>query len=169
MKRIFRARAQRHTSWLVTLAAGVLVMTVAIDLALIFSQSGLHGLQLRIWPAAYLIYLELAIVTAIALLFSSFSSPAFSALLTILVFLIGRWGPDLNQLTQAAGSAVGRGIGRLIYHVLPNLASFNTINEAARGDLVSLSWIGWSTLYAVCYVSAVIAASVLIFERRNFK
>ncbi len=159
----------KYLGLLLTLAAGCLFMTIAIDLALLYAQGGFDARQLRIWPAAYLIYLELAIVTSIALMFSSFSSPALSALLTLLVYLIGRWGPDLDQLTRTAGSTAGREIGRLVYHLLPNLANFNTINETARGEAVPLITIGWNSLYAACYVTAVIAASVLIFERRNFK
>jgi len=159
----------KYLGLLLTLAAGWLIMTLAVDLALLYAQSGPDLLQLRIWPAAYLICLELAIVAAVALFFSSFSSPAVSALMTLLVYLIGRWGPDLERLTRTAGSNVTRAIGRLIYHLLPNLAYFNAVNQAARGEIVPLADLGWNSLYAICYVAAVLTASILIFERRNFQ
>src|SRR5262249_54095062 len=70
----------------------------AIAVALIYAQGGVAAVQLRLWPAAWLIFLELAIITAVTLLFSCFSSPALSALFALLIFLIGRWSPDLKLL-----------------------------------------------------------------------
>src|SRR5262245_63514232 len=46
----------------------------AIAGALIYAQGGVAAAQLRLWPAAWLIFLELAIITAVTLLFSCFSS-----------------------------------------------------------------------------------------------
>jgi len=41
---------------------------------------------------------ELMILTGVALLFSCFSSPALSALLTFFVFIIGHFSADLKSL-----------------------------------------------------------------------
>src|SRR2546421_6604052 len=59
-----------------TLAVNVLVMGVGVSLALMYVKRGYGPLALRIWPAVALIYVELMIIVAVALLFSSFSSPA---------------------------------------------------------------------------------------------
>ena len=59
-----------------TLLVNVLVMGLGVSLALIYVSRGWDPLVVVIWPAVLLIYLELMILTAIALLFSSFSSPA---------------------------------------------------------------------------------------------
>ena len=149
-----------------TLAVQCAVMAAAITLALLYAGDVSPG---RLWPAAFLIFLELAIITGVALLFSTFSSPALSALFTLLIFLIGRWSPDLKLLADTSDSAITRATSRSLYHLLPNLANFNFINETAHGHTVPARLIAGNTVYAFCYIAALIAASVLIFERRNFK
>ncbi len=152
-----------------TLLVNCAVMALAITLALVYVNGGFGAAQWRLWPAAYLIFLELAIITAVALLFSCFSSPALSALFTLLIFLIGRWSPDLKLFAETSTSAATRLVSRALYHLLPNLANFNYISETAHGRTVAWPLIAGNTVYAVCYIAALLAAAVLIFERRNFK
>jgi ABC-type transport system involved in multi-copper enzyme maturation permease subunit len=152
-----------------TLAVNSVVMTAAITLALIYASGGFAASHLRLWPAAWLIFLELAILTAVALLFSSFSSPALSALFTLLVFFIGRWSPDLKLFAETSASFSTRAVCRALYHLLPNLANFNYINETAHGVPLPARLVAGNTAYAAGYIAALVAASVLIFERRNFR
>src|SRR5262249_45195704 len=152
-----------------TLLVNSVVMAAAITIALSYASRGFDASQLRLWPAAYLIFLELAIVTAVALLFSCFSSPALSALFTLLIFLIGRWSPDLTLFAETSSSPVTRWVCRALYHLLPNLANFNFINDTAHGQMVPIKLVAGNTIYAMSYIAALVVASVLIFERRNFK
>ncbi|HKQ72110.1 MAG TPA: ABC transporter permease [Blastocatellia bacterium] len=159
-----------------TLLVNSAVMAAAITLALIYTQSGGGATQSgggaqthNLWPAVWLIFLELAIITAVALLFSCFSSPALSALFALLIFLIGRWSPDLKLFAETSGSAVTRAVSRALYHLLPNLSNFNYINETAHGEIAPWQMVAGNTVYAFFYVAAALAAAVLIFDRRNFK
>ncbi|MFN0107813.1 MAG: ABC transporter permease [Blastocatellia bacterium] len=152
-----------------TLLVNTAAMAAAVMLALIFAKGGFDSAQWALWPAAYLIFLELAVMTAVALLFSCFSSPALSALFTLLIFLIGRWSPDLKLFAETAESALTRGVCRALYHLLPNLANFNFINEAAYGESVPAQLLAGNTVYAVCYVAVLLAMAMLIFDRRSFK
>ncbi|MGE0131268.1 MAG: ABC transporter permease [Blastocatellales bacterium] len=152
-----------------TLFVNSAVMASAITLALVYAQGGATAQLRNIWPAVWLIFLELAIVTAIALLFSSFSSPALSALFTLLIFLIGRWSPDLKLFAETSNSAAARAVSRALYHLLPNLANFNYINETAHGQAAPWPMVAGNTVYAVFYIATTLAAAVLIFNRRNFK
>lgn len=152
-----------------TLLVNTAAMALTVSLALMFVNGGFDSSQLNLWPTAYLIFLELALMTAVAMLFSCFSSPALSALFTLLIFLIGRWSPDLKLFAETANSALTRVISRALYHLLPNLANFNFINEAAYGQSVPARLLMGNSIYAVFYISALLALAVLIFERRNFK
>jgi ABC-type transport system involved in multi-copper enzyme maturation permease subunit len=152
-----------------TLAVNTAAMVATVALALVYVKGGFDAMQLKLWPAAYLIFLELAVITALALLFSCFSSPAMSALFTLLIFLIGRWSPDLKLFAETANGAATRALCRALYHLLPNLANFNFINEAAYGQAVPARWLIGNTIYAVGYVAALLVAAAIIFERRNFK
>jgi ABC-type transport system involved in multi-copper enzyme maturation permease subunit len=152
-----------------TLFVNSAATATAISIALIFAQGGANANQLRLWPAVWLIFLELAIITAVALLFSCFSSPALSAMFALLIFLIGRWSPDLKLLAETSSSVVARAISRTLYHLLPNLANFNYVNETARGETAPWRMVEGNTAYAVFYIAAMLAAAVLVFNRRNFK
>src|SRR5256886_15190618 len=63
-----------------TLAVNVSVMGAGVSLALLYVRGGWGPLVANVWPAVALVYVELLILVAVALLFSSFSSPAPSGL-----------------------------------------------------------------------------------------
>jgi ABC-type transport system involved in multi-copper enzyme maturation permease subunit len=152
-----------------TLLVNVVVMGLGVSLALIYVSRGWDPLVLVIWPAVLLIYLELMILTAMALLFSSFSSPALSALLTFFVFIIGHFSADLKSLATSTGSVAARWLFGSLYYLLPNLSNYSFITPAAHGHSPAAGFVFVTTLYAVCYVTVVLAAATLIFSRRNFK
>src|SRR3712207_1055900 len=106
-----------------TLAVNVSVMGAGVSLALLYVSGGWHPLALSIWPAVALIYVELLILVAVALLFSSFSSPALSALLTFAVFVIGHFSAGLKGLAATAGGAA-RPLFAALYYLLPNLSNY---------------------------------------------
>lgn len=152
-----------------TLLVNVLVMGVGVSLALLYVSRGWDPLIPTIWPAVLLIYMELMLLTATALLFSSFSSPALSALLTFMVFIIGHFSADLKGLADSLGSSGARWLFTGLYYLLPNLANYSFITPAAHGRAPSLEFVFGTALYAFVYITVILAAATLIFGRRNFK
>jgi ABC-type transport system involved in multi-copper enzyme maturation permease subunit len=152
-----------------TLLVNVIVMGAGVSLALIYVSRGWDPLALSIWPAILLIYVELMILTGIALLFSCFSSPALSALLTFFVFIIGHFSADLKGLANSMGSTLARWLFRSLYYLLPNLANLSFITPAAHGQMPAATLVGATIFYALIYISVILAAATLIFSRRNFK
>ncbi len=152
-----------------TLLVNVLIMGAGVSLALIYVSRGWDPLVLRIWPAVLLIYLELMILTAVALLFSAFSSPALSALLTFFVFIIGHFSADLKSLSTSMQNAGARWLFAALYYLLPNLANYSFITQAAHGHFPRTSDVMAAILFAFLFVVVILAAATLIFSRRNFK
>ncbi len=152
-----------------TLLVNVLVMGTGISLALIYVSGGMDPLVLRIWPAIFLIYVELMILTGVALLFSSFSSPALSALLTFLIFIIGHFSADLKSLATSMGSMSARWLFATLYYLLPNLANLSLITPASHGRVPDPGYVVAVVLYSFVYIVVILAAAILIFSRRNFK
>ncbi len=152
-----------------TLFLNVAVMGLGITLALLYVRGGWNPLALSIWPAVLLIYLELMIVTAVALLFSSFSTPALSALLTFFVFIIGHFSADLRTFASSMGTATARWFFGALYYVLPNLSNYSFITPAAYGQTPTASMLLGAFAYAVIYSAVLLSAATLIFNRRNFK
>ncbi|MBD0373419.1 MAG: ABC transporter permease [Pyrinomonadaceae bacterium] len=152
-----------------TLLVNIVVMGAGVSLALLYVRRGWDPLITSIWPAILLIYVELMILTAVALLFSSFSSPALSALLTFFVFIIGHFSADLKMLANSMSSSAARVLFAAIYYLLPNFANYSYITEAGHGITPTASAIVSALLYAALYIAALLAAATLIFTRRNFK
>jgi Cu-processing system permease protein len=150
-----------------TLGVNVAVMGIGVSLALIYV--GNSSLAASIWSSVILVFFELTILTAVATLFSSFSSPALSALLTFFVFLIGHFSSSLRDLAQGLTSQFAKYFFDAIYYLLPNLSHFTFVTNAAHGDVPPLSMLGGSILYALVFDTILIAAATMIFGRRNFK
>ncbi|MGB9178850.1 MAG: ABC transporter permease [Pyrinomonadaceae bacterium] len=152
-----------------TLLVNVLVMGAGVSLALIYVNGGWNPLALSIWPAVMLIYLELMILTAVALLFSSFSTPALSALLTFFVFIIGHFSADLKIFAASLGTTSARLFFAALYYLLPNLTNYSFITPASHGQMPQASTFVAAAAYAVIYIIILLSAATLIFNRRNFK
>jgi ABC-type transport system involved in multi-copper enzyme maturation permease subunit len=152
-----------------TLLVNVLVMGAGVATALIYVSRGWDPLVLRIWPAILLIYLELMILTGIALLFSCFSSPALSALLTFFVFIIGHFSADLKDLANSMGGSTARWLFATLYYLLPNLANLSFITPAAHGQLPPARHVAVVVLYSLVYIVVILSTATMIFSRRNFK
>jgi ABC-type transport system involved in multi-copper enzyme maturation permease subunit len=152
-----------------TLAVNVLVMGAGVSLALAYVKGGMDPLVWRIWPAVALIYMQLLVLVAVALLFSSFSSPALSALLTFAAFVIGHFSSDLRTLASAVGSTAARALFGALYYLLPNLSHYAYITDAAHGQTPTPAAFLGAALYTAAYTAALLSAAALIFSRRNFK
>ena len=55
-----------------------------------------------------------------------------------------------------------------LYYLLPNLSNFS-FAQASRGRMVPTQMILTSTVYAAVYISVLLSAAALIFQKRNFK
>lgn len=150
-----------------TLASNIAVMAAGVSLALIYA--GGTRLIAGVWATAALIFLELTIITGVAILFSSFSTPALSALLTFFVFVIGHFSSSLLDLARTMGSISAIGFFTAVYYILPNLSHFSFITETANGMQPPAAMFGGALLYAVVYNVILLTVTVLIFSRRNFK
>ena len=150
-----------------TLLFNVAVMGIGVTLALVYVGGG--ELVGAMWAAVLLIFFELTIVTAVAILLSSFSSPALSALLTFLVFLIGHFSSSLRDLAEGLGSRVAIIFFNGVYYLLPNLSHFSFITGTANGEVAPLAMIGFAAVYAIVFDMILITITIAIFSRRNFK
>jgi Cu-processing system permease protein len=152
-----------------TLLVNSAVMLVAIELALMYVNRGFTPLQWPVLIAGLFIYLELALLVAIALMFSSFSTPMLAALFTFALYVIGHFSADLKLAAGLSQSAAVRLVLNIAYYLIPNLKNFNFIAQASHGEVIEAATAVWAIIYAIVYISILLSASVLIFQRRNFK
>lgn len=116
-----------------------------------------------------LLYMELLIITAISLLFSSFSTPILSSIFTISLYLIGQVLWTFNLFKDKLVSTFERIVVYFFYYILPNLDKFNVKNDVVMKGGVDSFQVLNAGLYAVVYIAAVLILAILIFNRKEFQ
>jgi Cu-processing system permease protein len=120
--------------------------------------------------SSLLTLLEIMIVAAVATLFSSFSTPFLTAVLTLGVFLVGRSADTLAQLpARVFGEPVHRA-GELLSRVVPNLMIYVPERALLTGEAVSVSsfvYTGRAALAALGWSLALLSVASLVFRRRD--
>jgi ABC-type transport system involved in multi-copper enzyme maturation permease subunit len=135
-----------------------------------YVRYGEYQLAWSIIPAGYLIYLELLIIVAFAMVFSSFSTPALSVFFSIVLYLISTLSSDLLLFAGTTPVAMLKYVAYTVYYILPNLSNFNYITLVAQSNqAVPAKNLLAATGYAIVYTTLLLTISVTIFQRRNFK
>jgi ABC-type transport system involved in multi-copper enzyme maturation permease subunit len=151
-----------------TLVVNSFFMAVGVFAALLYVSHHLQRADGWLLVALYFIVLQFLIITALALLFSSFSSPLMAAVFAFSLFIIGSFAEDLRgfaALTEGPGRWLATGAAYLV----PNFSALNVISSVAHEQAVSAHLILYNTAYALVYTTMVLCGAVLIFERRNLK
>jgi ABC-type transport system involved in multi-copper enzyme maturation permease subunit len=160
--------AGKYLGLVMTLCVNAFFMGVGFYLALLVVERGLSRDDAGFLIAIYFIILEFLIVTAITLLFSTFSSPIFAAIFAFALFVIGTFAEDLRNFAAMA-HGITKWLATGTAYLVPNFAALNVISQVAHSQTPSGSLILMNTVYALSYTAAATAAAVLIFERRNLK
>ena len=113
-------------------------------------------------------FLELSLITAVALLFSVFTSSLLAALLTFGVYLMGNLSRDLLELGNISRNSNVQTLTQGLYLVLPDLSRLNLKNEAVYGILPPPVTLLGHGLYGLLYTVLLLAIAILIFSRREF-
>lgn len=154
---------------LLTLLVNTSFMTLGLGVALYYVGHPFVREDAWILVAVYFILLELALVTALALFFSCFSSPMLSALFTLGIYVAGVFAADIRGVGEFTKSPAVKAATSVLYYLVPNFHNFNVIEAVAHGEAVPGAMIWQNTLYAVVYVSVVLIAASAVFSRRNLK
>ncbi|HLZ00152.1 MAG TPA: ABC transporter permease subunit [Candidatus Angelobacter sp.] len=158
----------KYCGLVMTLTVNAVMMATGFYLALLITGHGWQAADARLLVAIYFIILQFFIMTAITLLFSAFTTPVFSAIFAFSLFVIGSFSEDLRNFA-ALTQGLTKWLVTATAYLVPNFSSLNVISQAAHDVPVDGRLIAFNTLYAVFYSMAAIAASIVIFERRNLK
>jgi ABC-type transport system involved in multi-copper enzyme maturation permease subunit len=112
---------------------------------------------------------EVAVVVAIATLFSAFTTPMLASFFSCGLWVTGHLTRDLRDMGSEATSALARDASIWMHRILPDLESFNLSIEAAHGLPVLASDVWLPTLYGVGYIAVLLVMATAIFERRDFR
>jgi ABC-type transport system involved in multi-copper enzyme maturation permease subunit len=169
----------KYAGLTLTLAVNVVIMAGALYAVLVYTSWGVDATVQRAWDApaldpallkaVALILVELMLITAIALFFSTFSTPMLSAAFTFGLFIVGHFSADLRNFDQVVDSSAAVRLARGLYWILPNLAQFDVKAQVVHGQPVPVGYLALTTAYAALYISMLLAIAMFVFSRRDFK
>lgn len=149
------------TIWMQTACMGVAFALVSLVV----------GAPLAWQHAAFglLVAVELALVVALATLFSTFTTPMLAAFFTTGLWVVGQLSRELRDIGAASGAPALKALTGLVYRVLPDMRSFDLAVETAHLLPLTPSDVLLPVAYGFGYTTLLLLVSAAIIERRDFK
>jgi len=151
-----------------------LVLVLFVNMAVM--SAGYYALLLargaaspRLLSAIALSFVELLVVTALAIFFSSFSTPILSGIFTLSSYVLGHLSWSLLLLKERIGTGFGGTVCEVLYRVIPNLERFNIRPEVVHGLDVGPERVVWAAVYGVAWTAVILLGAALAFSRRDFQ
>ena len=152
-----------------TLAVNTAAMAAGLFLVMLYVKHSLQREDAVVLVAVYFIWLKLALIVALALMFSCFTTPLLAILFTAGLYIVGLYVQELRNLPVDVMSPAMAAFTKWLSYLLPNFENFNVMAMAAHGRAVPGRLILQNTLYAVIYCAIVLTGAAAVFSRKNLK
>jgi ABC-type transport system involved in multi-copper enzyme maturation permease subunit len=156
---------------LLTLAVQMAVMGLVLGIVLALEGA---RFDVPLVKAVWLLFINVMLVTSIAVLFSAFSSPFLSGFFALGCFVVGRSVPDIRALGDKMSPST-KGLLNFICNLIPNLHLFYPSGAIVGAEEVSVhrqfvgaDYVLSATAYGVTYSLVVLVLAMLIFRKRDF-
>jgi ABC-type transport system involved in multi-copper enzyme maturation permease subunit len=144
----------------------MLALMSVIFLALVFFHT--FSVEWKMLLAILYIFIELILITAVAILFSSFSTPILSSLFSLCFYLIGHFSWSLETLIKKIPAGILKVLAQIVYTILPDLENFNFKAEVVHGLTIPPQVLLYSAAYGFLYTVFILSLAILVFRRRDF-
>jgi ABC-type transport system involved in multi-copper enzyme maturation permease subunit len=155
----------KYCGLVMTLFANTVVMVVGLLIVLQVMDVPITSL---VFKSLTLIFLELMVITAVAVLFSTFTSATLSAIFTLAVYVIGHLSGDLKEFARKLDE-VSQAVVNAIYYTLPNLERFNLKGHVIHHLDFGIADMALTLAYGLTYAAFLLLLASVIFQRRDFQ
>ena len=152
-----------------TLTVNTAAMGAGLFLAMLFVKHSLVRSDAVVLVAVYFILLKLALVVALAMLFSCFTSPLLAILFTGGIYVAGLFVAQLRNLQTTQMTPQMQKIFSVLSFLLPNFENYDVMGAAAHGRSIPASLVMHNTLYTALYCAIVLSVAAVIFSRKDLK
>ena len=147
-----------------------LFVNMAIMMAVFLLTLWLYHVPIErsLFQAVELIFVEILVVTAIALFFSTFSFHDIER--HLYAGPLCHWASDggFTVVVANSESEAVKAVVDLLYYLCPNLEMLNIKGQAAVGILVAPEYLMLASLYGVLYAGVLLTGACLVFQQRDF-
>ena len=114
------------------------------------------------------LFIELSLLTSVAILFGVFTSSLIAIMLTFAVYLAGHLSQDIVKLGDLSKNPELQQLTQSLYLVLPDLSRLDLKNQAVYGMVPPPETLLINALYGLFYTVLLLAIAIVIFTRRQF-
>jgi len=162
----------KFAGMVVTLFVQMAVMSLVL-FAVLWRQGA--DVDAAVLQAVVLLFFEVVVITAVAVLFSSFSTPFLSGAFTLGIFFVGRSMPELREVIGKLGSSTTKNILLGLTRIFPDLHIFYVSGSmldgrraTVHGVYVDWSYVGVAGGYGALYAAVALGLAMFLFSRRDF-
>jgi ABC-type transport system involved in multi-copper enzyme maturation permease subunit len=155
----------KYLGLVITLLANTIVMIIGLLIVLQVMDVPITAL---LFKSLAMIFIELMVITAVALLFSTFTSSTLSAIFTLAIYVIGHLSADLKIFGDKL-ETMGRAVVNALYYVMPNLERFNLKGHVTNHVDLPTTDLLLTLAYGLSYTAMLLLLSAMIFQRRDFQ
>ncbi len=155
----------KYLGLLLTLLVMLVLMSLIFFVLMLFHRYPVEG---TFFIAIFFIFVELCLITAVALLFSCFSTPILSTLFSLSFYLIGHLSWGLETLINKIPRSGIKTLFQILYVFLPDLENFNFKTEVVHHLPIPPKIFIYSFLYGIFYAVFILAIATMVFRKRDF-
>lgn len=126
-----------------------------------------ESLNLLLLVSMILIFVELSLIAALAIFYSTILSPTVSLFVTVCTYILGYF----NDLLKHANETMPEGIQTSILYglsfIFPNLNNFDISMQLANNMPIVWDFVFHSILYGLLYICCLLIAATLLFKYRS--
>jgi Cu-processing system permease protein len=158
--------AGRYAGLVTTTTLNLAVMAAVLAAVLAFYLRGFGFLRAAPFAGTIgAIALQLAMIAALAVLFSTFTTPTLSAIFTLSLVVAGHVASDLVRYWSKQGAAW---MGKALYVLVPNLEALNFKEAMVYKDALPAGT-AMAFVYGALYAAGVVALAAAVFSRRDLR
>jgi ABC-type transport system involved in multi-copper enzyme maturation permease subunit len=150
----------------------VALFTASMVIQLATQDIAIGGVVVK---AVVLAWIEVLVVAAIAVFFSSFSTPVLSGIFAAALFLLGSLTPELQFAVDKASATWMKVLAGGALQIVPDLHLFSisggTVDGhevTVHGDFVSWQYVGVASAHGLLWIAGLLILACLIFRKRDF-
>jgi len=123
--------------------------------------------DIQTFKTIFLIYVSLVLMGSITLAVATFATDAFNLIFSFFLYIVGHLITYGKNLLDRVENIVIKGLGEMLYTIIPNYENFNIKDKVVVGVDVSWRYIGQTTLYGIIYITIVVLIGIYFFNKRE--
>ena len=124
-------------------------------------------LDVTFFQAVLLIYWQLLLITALAVLLSAVTSPILGAIIVFSTYVVGHATSIFTELPPQFDGTFSKRVLEAVYYIIPNLSNFDIRAEAANGVPVAPGYVLWAIAYGAVYTAVLLTIASLAFQDKD--